>query len=1671
MHPNNQIMDRVISQAGRIFPDTPEDRYIPQAAITHALPFVTFVEPVRSFGALADPVTWSGLGPELQAYCARLGAKLDAIQQAVPVRPDRYPLVGFELLGIGPQGESFPLVLKQFESSDRKLLVKFLLAVVGVETARFLLDIVRYQQLKNFEHTRFTLNLDREMLRSPLMTRFVQRYGDLLRQPNFLVELNEDLLPEDVAAVKELVEREEWRVVLDDLNDWNQEVRCAFETLAVWAKVSHKKFQGLAGRLDDLERYVLPGKPLVVEGVETEEHFRLLVGRWKKGELYIQGHGVDPGSPWDKWLLPLREFSKEKRGGGQIVVSGRLYAMTMQILQTRLPEEVLGTMRCDYREEWARCEIGQGENALRLLMPTRDGHEGGIPFEAHRRDLLISDRLEKKFDQARQLTLERLPLALQAWLHGGRLSRHSLERSERQEVYLEDIYIASASREGEVESLDARLVLLNWLQEPNRPYCAVLGDYGIGKTFLCREFVREVHRLREQGQGSLPAPLYLDLRDYHCKEGTLPKLEGMLEDLLKRADMGDLAVEGVLAMVRAGHLCVIYDGFDEKSASMSAQDGNFLLKEMRRTVPAGGSGKVLIASRTQYFLDHKDEAVRIGGGVRQGTTRDGFQGADFRIIYLQPFDAGRIRAYLENVFPGQGEGILATFQGIHDLMELSTRPFLLQLIAGSLESIQQRVRPGIKVTAGEIYQGVMDAWLARDREKTGMLHPTILPAMESMARFLWSRAGRACSHKRLFQWQMAKAKTLFGADAEVSADMHERLNTLLRTASFLNRDGEGNYRFAHTSFLEFFLARVLGRELAEGRGETLDLPLLSTEAMRFLLDLLSPGEGVRAAATLVRVLEGEYQRFISENALHLALLWQREQPRTAPRPRAWKLAGGELAGVQLAGCHLQNVSFDGANMAGADLTGARITGSLRWADWRRVRAEGSDLTGCDLTGCDLTAANLAGARLVNSRLDDATLSSTFLQRADLRGASLAGAQLSRTRLAWSRLDPDALTGMSADFFSNMTLPPAQSLSQFQAVLQSGHFSGIQAAAFSPDGATLLSGSDDKTLKLWDARTGECLLTCKGHQSYVLSVAFSPDGATLLSGSNDKTLKLWDARTGECLRTCQGHQASVRSVAFSPDGATLLSGSHDDTLKLWDARTGECLRTCQGHQDVVLSVAFSPDGARLLSGSDDKTLKLWDVRTGECLFTCQGHQAFVSSVAFSPDGATLLSGSEDNTLKLWDARTGKCLLTCQDQDSVFSVAFSPDGATLLSGSNDMTLKLWDARTGECLLTCQGDQDFVTSVAFSPDGATLLSGSDDNTLKLWDARTGQCLLICQGHQAYVNSVACNPDGTTLLSGRDDNTLKLWDAHTGECLLTCYGHQEPVFSVAFSPDGATLLSGSSDFTLKFWDVRTGECLLTCDEHQEVVFSVAFSPDGAMLLSGSDDKTLKLWDARTGECLLTCQGHQGVVTSVAFSPDGATLLSGGADNTLKLWDARTGECLLTCHGHQSFVSSVAFSPDGATLLSGSWDDTLKLWDARTGECLLTCQGHQDSVRSVAFSPDVATLLSGSLDKTIKLWNARTGECLFTCQGHQSHISIVAFSPDGSVIVSAGETLRFWDARTGREKVSLWGWEDGGWVGMAPDGRVLACNPPGLARLGFVHQGCVYPGAEFAGCFPDALP
>ena len=669
-----------------------------------------------------------------------------------------------------------------------------------------------------------------------------------------------------------------------------------------------------------------------------------------------------------------------------------------------------------------------------------------------------------------------------------------------------------------------------------------------------------------------------------------------------------------------------------------------------------------------------------------------------------------------------------------------------------------------------------------------------------------------------------------------------------------------------------------------------------------------------------------------------------------------------------------------------------------------------------------------------------------------------------------------------------TQTAAQSVASPRMSVQTGHGGWVMSIAVSPDGKSVVSGSFDATLKVWDVATGRELRTLLGHKDLVNGVAFSSDGKTVASGSKDKTIKLWDVSTGQELHTLVGHEDEVTSLAFSGDGKTLVSGSTDETLKLWDVSTGRLLRTIAEQGNAVTGVAFFPDGKSVVSASWGK-LQIWDVATARKVLTLEGHKGNTTGVSVSRDGKTIVSGGLDKAIKFWNVATGRELRTLLGHsDTVTSVAFSPNGKTIVSASGsltgeseDKTVKLWDVATGKALLTLNGHSETVASVAFTPDGKTVISGSYDESLKSWDATSGVEQFTFNGRVDTTFSVAVSPNEAAIVmggvsAGSKAGSLKLWNVTAGQVRQAVSGKLS-FSSVAFSPDSKSVVVGTgSGETPKLLDVATGRELRPLARKvlpmspQTFAFlrgpasivagsdSVAFSPDGKSVVAGSHYGTLNLWDVASGRTLRTFVDDGAQVTSVAFSPDGKILVSGSETPwdekyTVKIWSVASGKKLHAMMGHGGTVHSIAISPDGKNVVSGSQDNTVKLWNLSSGRELRSFKGHKSAVASVALSPDGKTVVSGSLDKTLILWDVSTGRQLHTFTGHENEVKSVAFSLDGKTVLSSSldKTVKLWRVSDGALLATLTNFSDGRWAVTSPDGRFDVADLEDMPHLHWV--------------------
>ena len=584
-----------------------------------------------------------------------------------------------------------------------------------------------------------------------------------------------------------------------------------------------------------------------------------------------------------------------------------------------------------------------------------------------------------------------------------------------------------------------------------------------------------------------------------------------------------------------------------------------------------------------------------------------------------------------------------------------------------------------------------------------------------------------------------------------------------------------------------------------------------------------------------------------------------------------------------------------------------------------------------------------------------------------------------------------------------------------------------SVAISTDGKTIVSGSRDGILRLWNLQ-GQQIYVLRGHEASVTSVAISPDGQYIVSGSDDNTLRLWDMGGKAIGLPLKGHRKRISGVAISPNGQYIVSGSDDNTLRLWN-RWGKPIgkpfqmgkKSYRSYS--ITSVAFSPDGEYIVSGSVDGTVRLWNLQGQLIGKPIKAHKMPVTTVAVRPN-EIIVSGSSDisdgqrfgnsivdNRVRQWD-RNGQMVNDFRYDWGFNDVAISSDGETIVSGSLDGTVQLWTPEGRSIDETLRGHKGSVGDIAISPNGEYIVS-SDNKTVRLWNLQNVGITTLRE-HKNSVTTVAISPDGETIVSGSDDNTVRLWNRQ-GEIIHVLRGHQDSVEAVAISPDGGTIVSGSNDKTVRLWN-RQGQVLAVLSGHQNNVIDVAISPDGQTIVSYSTDD-MRLWN-RHGEPIEKPWNLQGNYRLLGFSFDGRIFAAKNENDYIRLFNLKgetIGQPFQIVH-HDSSITSVAFSPDGKYIVSGSTDGTVRLSNLR-GELIGSPLRHNDGVEpgntvtSVAFSPDGEYIVSSSLNGTVRLWNLQGKQIGKPFRGHTKGILVVAFSPDGDYIVSGGKdnTLRLW--------------------------------------------------------------
>ena len=665
-----------------------------------------------------------------------------------------------------------------------------------------------------------------------------------------------------------------------------------------------------------------------------------------------------------------------------------------------------------------------------------------------------------------------------------------------------------------------------------------------------------------------------------------------------------------------------------------------------------------------------------------------------------------------------------------------------------------------------------------------------------------------------------------------------------------------------------------------------------------------------------------------------------------------------------------------------------------------------------------------------------------------------------------------------------------------ALLRSGHNEEAQNIKESlPKGSQISALTLEEIANRFLISTVEEIMTLTGHKGWITCMTRFPQSSKMITGSRDRSLKVWDTTTGEEVASFPVLGEPPASLWISPDErlVVVLSDKPGIPVRILNLESGLFVGNLPGFDGLVTTVSFSNDGKRILTVENKGSVRIWDSESFKAMdnYKVPMHSA-AASYFENDESPTIFVAAQDRTIKRIKPAESDILKFARSvEERVISARISRDGTMLLTGAKDKQAIVWDASTGDQISVCNSHEDQVNALAVN--SARNLAASYDTKvgIKVWDTGTGMVNRTFQVHDSEIYCLEFTQDGDRLLAGGRDMVVKVWDVrgqpiwpemalakirsitkqmvsdrqyksmldgakksmarggYSKAYMLVRNAQQLPgyersdssldlifrmrdkgarvglhggwkrksietpssVMGLALSSSAISFLTAHSDHTIGLYSVKKGDCVNVLQGHSNLVASVDFAPNGREAASASDDRTVRIWELPSGKNSAIFKGHSDSVTSLAYSRDGRMVISGSWDSTVKVWGTGEGNVLRTLKGHQDKVSAVAITADGKIVVSGSYDGVVKIWDNTTGKLIRDLGGHQNRVTSVRISPLGQTCATSSVDGTVKIWKIDTGRELALLEVDEKGVRDLDFSDDGKFLLTGGadSVVRIW--------------------------------------------------------------
>ncbi len=787
----------------------------------------------------------------------------------------------------------------------------------------------------------------------------------------------------------------------------------------------------------------------------------------------------------------------------------------------------------------------------------------------------------------------------------------NLSRCDLNRYYIDLKYVDSSK----IECPSIDYFFDEWLGTPSRNQVTLLGDYGTGKSSVALRLTYKLAKKHLEDPVNNRIPLFISLRDY----SKAINIQQLITDLL--LNHYGVQISGFTVFqkfLETGKMVLIFDGFDEMATRVDKKTTIENFNELSKVVTA--NSKMILTCRTHYFRSQSHVFDLFSPEKETELMLEFRKKNNFELIELQELDNSQVILLLQKRTI-DWKFYWNKIRSIYNLEDLARRPILLDMITKSLPSL---ILKKSQIDQAILYDEYTRFWIEREDWRSQMSKDEKALFMENLAFQMFTTEVEWVHFSKLCEIVKDEFKSKIITCSDV-----DYFDNDTRTCSFLNRDSQGNYKFIHRSFMEFFVAKKIAHELSANIIDSLK-KLLSPEIFEFLTSLIKSND--LAKGTLI------------SNMVHLS------------QKKA------------------EEIGYTASNI-------------ITLLNYLKVDLSGKNFSGMSLPFVDFSGMNLKGSRFVGAKLQDANLDGTDLTTTDFSFADLSNVSIARynpcTAMTYSPDGKKLAIGDSGGILRIWDINRGGIIRTIQ-----DHYRQIFGLAFSPDGKHIASGGCDRILTVRDVRTGKLISRSEVDTAILWKIVYSPDGTRIIGVGSDGYVRIWRSFTGKQEKrrlNVEVGKDSIWAIRCHPEGKCIAIGGPTKHIYIRNLDDYDRISVLEGHNDCIQDLCFSVDGKLLASVSTDKQLKIWDLTTLEEKLSVDGVSSF-EAVSFNRHFDMVAVAGNDRSPRIIDLTTGKEVFALLGHsDNVNCIEFSPDGEQVATASYDTTAKIWSTLSGECLYT--------------------------------------------------------------------------------------------------------------------------------------------------------------------------------------------------------------------------------------------------------------------------------------------------------------------------------------------------------------------------------------------------